>query len=84
MEKEVSSSALCTFIREFLLEGKDQYQLTNMFMMQATDLFPLTLVMTAKWAIMSRILNQMPMFSARSATARLVSNAKLFKMRFGN
>jgi hypothetical protein len=29
-------------------------------------------------------LNQMPMFSARSATARLVSNAKLFKMRFGN
>jgi hypothetical protein len=71
MEREASSSALFTFSREFLLKGKDQYHLTNMFMMQATDLFPLTLVMTAKWAIMSRILNQMPMFSARSATARL-------------
>ena len=33
----------------------------------------LTFVMTAKCAIMSRILNQMPMFSARSATARRVS-----------
>ena len=34
--------------------------------------------MTANWASMSRILNQMPMFSARSATARLKMGMKSF------
>ena len=38
----------------------------------------LTFVMTANWASMSRILNQMPMFSARSATARLKMGMKSF------
>ena len=38
----------------------------------------LTFEMTAKWAIMSKILNQMPMFSALSATALLVSQTNFW------
>ena len=37
----------------------------------------LTLLMTASWASISRILNQMPMFSALSATARLREEGKV-------
>ena len=38
----------------------------------------LTLLMTARWAINSMILNQMPMFSALSATARRVSQTNFW------
>ena len=40
--------------------------------------FLLTLLMTASLASISRILNQIPMFSARSATARRVSHTNFF------
>ena len=41
----------------------------------------LTLVMTANWANISKILNQMPIFSARSATALRVSQTNFWASR---